>query len=95
MNTGERGWRSCRRRWDFRRPKLATTIRWRCELLTGRMRFLLTGDLESPMERLLLADGRALHADVSESGAPWVEDLDNARFSGGGGAVDGGDFGGV
>jgi competence protein ComEC len=30
--------------------------------------FLLTGDLESPMERLLLADGRSLHADVLKVG---------------------------
>jgi competence protein ComEC len=30
--------------------------------------FLLTGDLESPMERLLLADGRPLHADVLKVG---------------------------
>jgi competence protein ComEC len=30
--------------------------------------FLLTGDLEGPMERLLLADGRALHADVLKVG---------------------------
>ena len=30
--------------------------------------FLLTGDLESPMERLLLAEGRPLHADVLKVG---------------------------
>jgi competence protein ComEC len=30
--------------------------------------FLLTGDLESPMERLLMADGRPLHADVLKVG---------------------------
>jgi competence protein ComEC len=34
----------------------------------GTNSFLLTGDLESPMERLLLADGRALHADVLKVG---------------------------
>ena len=34
----------------------------------GANSFLLTGDLESPMERLLLADGRALHADVLKVG---------------------------
>jgi competence protein ComEC len=34
----------------------------------GAKSFLLTGDLESPMERLLLADGRALHADVLKVG---------------------------
>ena len=30
--------------------------------------FLLTGDLESPMEQLLVADGRPLHADVLKVG---------------------------
>ena len=34
----------------------------------GAHSFLLTGDMESPMERLLLADGRALHADVLKVG---------------------------
>ena len=34
----------------------------------GEKSFLLTGDLESPMERLLLAEGRALHADVLKVG---------------------------
>jgi competence protein ComEC len=34
----------------------------------GANSFLLTGDLESPMERLLLADGRPLHADVLKVG---------------------------
>jgi len=34
----------------------------------GTNSFLLTGDLESPMERLLLADGRPLHADVLKVG---------------------------
>jgi len=34
----------------------------------GANSFLLTGDLESPMERLLLADGRTLHADVLKVG---------------------------
>jgi len=34
----------------------------------GSNSFLLTGDLESPMERLLLADGRPLHADVLKVG---------------------------
>ena len=34
----------------------------------GANTFLLTGDLESPMERLLLADGRTLHADVLKVG---------------------------
>ncbi len=34
----------------------------------GMNSFLLTGDLESPMERLLLADGRPLHADVLKVG---------------------------
>jgi competence protein ComEC len=34
----------------------------------GAKSFLLTGDLESPMERLLLADGRSLHADVLKVG---------------------------
>ena len=34
----------------------------------GAHSFLLTGDLESPMERLLMADGRALHADVLKVG---------------------------
>lgn len=34
----------------------------------GASTFLLTGDLESPMERLLLADGRPLHADVLKVG---------------------------
>ena len=37
-------------------------------LTYGANSFLLTGDLESPMERLLLADGRALHADVLKVG---------------------------
>ena len=30
--------------------------------------FLLTGDLESPMERLLMEEGRPLHADVLKVG---------------------------
>ncbi len=34
----------------------------------GANSFLLTGDLESPMERLLLAGGRPLHADVLKVG---------------------------
>jgi len=34
----------------------------------GARSFLLTGDLESPMERLLLADGRPLRADVLKVG---------------------------
>jgi competence protein ComEC len=34
----------------------------------GANSFLLTGDLESPMERLLLAEGRPLHADVLKVG---------------------------
>ena len=34
----------------------------------GANSFLLTGDLESPMERLLLADRRAMHADVLKVG---------------------------
>ena len=34
----------------------------------GANSFLLTGDLESPMERLLLADGRPLQADVLKVG---------------------------
>ena len=34
----------------------------------GVQTFMLTGDLESPMEQLLLADGRPLHADVLKVG---------------------------
>ena len=34
----------------------------------GANSFLLTGDMESPMERLLLAEGRPLHADVLKVG---------------------------
>ena len=34
----------------------------------GMQSFLLTGDLEAPMERILLADGRLLHADVLKVG---------------------------
>jgi competence protein ComEC len=37
-------------------------------IIYGVHSLLLTGDLEAPMERLLLADGRPLHADVLKVG---------------------------
>jgi len=46
----------------------------------GASSFLLTGDLESPMERLLLADGRALHADVLKVGHHGSKTSTSADF---------------
>ena len=42
--------------------------------------FLLTGDLESPMERLLMAEGRPLHADVLKVGHHGSKTSTSAEF---------------
>ncbi|MEO8050975.1 MAG: ComEC/Rec2 family competence protein [Acidobacteriota bacterium] len=46
----------------------------------GMNSFLLTGDLEIPMERLLLADGRPVHADVLKVGHHGSKTSTSADF---------------
>jgi len=42
--------------------------------------FLLTGDLESPMERLLMAEGKPLHAEVLKVGHHGSKTSTSAEF---------------
>ncbi len=53
---------------DFTPAKAGNNDSLAFRITHGVHSFLLTGDMESPMERLLLADGRSLHADVLKVG---------------------------
>ncbi len=53
---------------DFSPAKPGNNDSLALRITYGANSFLLTGDLESPMERLLLAEGRPLHADVLKVG---------------------------
>jgi len=53
---------------DFAPPKSGNNDSLALRITYGAHSFLLTGDLESPIERLLVAGGRPLHADVLKVG---------------------------